>query len=139
MMGIIEVYEAGSTLSVGGATGVVEKAVVGANATVQYQLICYHPERHQMVVSDFEVTPVEGMVKKVQIGFAQVVEPEQKEVTILVDEAESIVHIDSPNEVLIKMGKLNEDEVAKYREIQEDYNGKTEEQKEEEGQEDYTI
>jgi hypothetical protein len=133
--GIIEVFEAGSTLAInGGGTGVVEKAIIGANSTVNYQLICYVPERHQLMVSDFEVSPVEGKVKKRQIGFATAIEPEQKEVTILVDEDEKLIHIDAPSEVLIGMGTLNEEQVAEYRAIQEAENGEAEE-KEEEGEE----
>ena len=79
-MDIIEIFEAGSTLALnGGGTGVVEKAIIGANATIQYQLICYAPKRHQMVVSDFEIAPVEGKVTKRSFGFAMVQqEPEKK-------------------------------------------------------------
>ena len=129
---VIEVYEASSTLAInGGGTGVVEKAIIGANSTVSYQLICYNPERHQIVVSDFEVSPVEGKVKKRQIGFAKSIEPERKEVTILLDSEDRVVHIDAPNEVLIGMGTLDESQVAEYRAMQEAENGKEEKETEE--------
>lgn len=132
-MDIIEVYEAGSTLAlIGGGTGIVEKAIIGANATVQYQLICYQPERHQTVVADFEVSPVEGKVTKCPIGFAKVTEPAQKEVTILVDKDEKVVHIDAPNEILIGMGQLTDEQAEEYRKLTEGDNGKTEEQETEE-------
>lgn len=131
-MDIIEVFEAGSTLAVnGGGTGVVEKAIIGANATINYQVICYTPERHQMVVSDFEVSPVEGKVSKRQIGFAKVQEPEKKEVTILLDEDDKVVHVDAPNEVLIGMGVLNKEQVAEYKAIQEANNVEAEKAEEE--------
>ena len=135
-MDIIEVFNAGSTLAIiGGSTGIVEKIVIGANATVQYQLINYTPERHQVVCNDFECTPVEGKVSKCRIGFATAVAPEQKEVTILLDEDEKIVHVDGPDEVIVSMGKLTAGQVIEYRAIQmEKDNGKSEE-KIEEGEE----
>ena len=132
MMDIIEVFEAGSTLALnGGMTAIVEKAIIGAGMSVQYQVICYAPERHPQVVNDFEVSPVEGKVTKRSIGFAQVVEPDKKEVTILIDENNAIVDIDAPSEVLVGTMTLTDTQVEEYRQQRESPDGKTEEKTEE--------
>lgn len=134
---IIEVYMAGSQLAINsGATGIVEKAIIGANEAIQYQLICNVPERHQIMVNDFEVSPIEGKVKKCPIGFTRVVEPEKKEVTILVDDEDRIIHVDAPDEVLVGMGVLDAEQVAEYRAIQEANDGEAEEEIKEEELED---
>ena len=133
---IIEVYEAGSTLAIKGCglVGVVEKAVIGQNNAISYQLICYAPERHQQVINDFEVDPVEGKVSKIPIGFASTPAVDRKEITILLDESNKFVDIQSSDDILVGTAILNAEEVLEYQTLLEEAeeNETQEEAKEEE-------
>lgn len=115
-MKTLEVYDAGSTLVINGSntTGMVEKVIISANHSVSYQLTCYVPERHPEVVQDYEISPVEGKVKKYGIGFNNTpLNPPQKEVTILVDEDNIILDIDASDDILINTNMIDKEEYAK--------------------------
>ena len=133
-MTTMEVYEAGSTLVINGSgmTGIVEKAVIGSNKTVTYQLICYTPERHPQVVQEYEVSPVEGKVNKTRIGFTPTpIEIPKSEVSIIIDEDNNILDIDSSDGIMVSTNMIPKDEYAKLimerdRSQEGDYEAETE-------------
>ena len=110
----VEVFDIGSELAVpqAGMVGVVEKVLLGAGGTVQYQLICYsHGERIQGMYNDFEVAPLEDKTSKQTLGFAQApVSNESKEVHIILNEDNVLLDVSSPEDVLIRTNMIKQDE-----------------------------
>lgn len=118
-MDVIEVYGASSKLAIAGQTGIVEKIIIGANNSVSYQMICHTPERHQVIVNNFEVTPIEGQATKRQVGFSQAKRTDDLEVTVIVSEDNSLIDISAKSGVTVGVKKLNTDDAIKYRSAME--------------------
>ena len=115
---LVEVYAVGSKLMVtnGNIVGIVEKAIIGAGSSIQYQLICYpHGERTQGVFNDFEVSQVEEL-KKTAIGFNQTPKMEEtREVTILLDENNGFVGAESKSlDVMVQTVTLSKEEMMEF-------------------------
>ena len=108
----VEVFDIGSELAVpqAGTVGIVEKVLLGAGGTVQYQLICYsHGERVQGMFNDFEVTPLEDKTSKQSLGFAHApIMNESKEVNIILNEDNVLLDVTSPEDVLISTNMITQ-------------------------------
>lgn len=109
----IEVYESGSQVAIDNMTGIVEKAVIGQNGSVQYQLISYIPERHLLQVNDFEISAIEGKTKKIKIGFVPTPEVvSKKEVTVLLTEENQFIGTSNSDDIIVNAIILSADEIA---------------------------
>jgi len=82
---VLEIYEVGSPVMIDGSNckGLVEKVIIGENRSITYQLICYTPERHQVVANGFEVSSIIDKEKKMPVGFSQGIQ--SPSVTVKVD------------------------------------------------------
>lgn len=88
-------------------TAFVEKAIIGENNTIQYQLIIYAPERGQLLVNAFEVESA-GISKKHKLGCHPIESGDTpKRVEIIIDENRCLVDINPDADVIVEIIEAN--------------------------------
>ena len=116
------VYAVGSEVLIKGSghMAVIERIVIGDNYCVSYQVIDYVPERHQIQVSQFEITPITTKAKKMPIGFNTSADnsndnTEVKKLTVLVDEKHNLIGVDNEHkDVIVQIAELSEEEIKTF-------------------------
>lgn len=121
---LLTVYETGSEVLIkgSGVVGIVEKIVIGDNNAISYQLISYTPERHQLQVGAYELTPIVDKAIKQPVGFHQGVinakddtgfTVDTKTVTIIVDENNTLQSVGTEhNDIIINVVEMEPKETA---------------------------
>ena len=105
----IDIYRVGTEVMVNNTKMLIEKVIIGDNNSVTYQTVCYFPERHQLQINAFEISPIMEKTQKQPIGFNS--SAEKPEVKVFVDMDNKLLGIDEHVAVEHVIYQLNKDEI----------------------------